>query len=252
MWNCYSALFKISWWCVSASWTRITWKNPTMLLTTVPLFGRAFQLRIVRLFWSLSSLLLLSLTITLGANDSPPSRKRQSGTQSSARGSLFLRPWGPAGQEGPRKASFLRLPSHLIRRIPWACSMGPFLWAQFFSLRDISSSSCAPSQLHGSSHASPAIPFPPLRHAVHCVLNCVNFHACRVQKAERISTQKRKQGPIKKMAIATCCETKNLEFKTTFGNPRRNNRGCDVHQPLHASTPRNKHTKFSRGKERIH
>ena len=76
---------------------------------------------------------------------------------------------------------------------------------------------------------SPAIPFLPLRHPVNCVLNCVNFHACRVQKAERISTQKNEAGTDQKPAIATCCETKkNLDFKTTFGNPRRKNRGCGL------------------------
>ena len=169
-----------------------------MLLTTVPLFGRAFQLRIVRRFWSLSSLLLLSLTITSGANDSPPSRKRQSGTQSSARGSLFLRPGGPARPGGAPKGftsstSVSSDSQDSVSVFNESLSLGTV-----FSLRDISSSSCAPSSSMLQPCFSPAIPFPPLRHAVNCVLNCVNFHACRVQKAERISTQKNQAGTDQK------------------------------------------------------
>ena len=53
----------ISWWCVCASWTMITWKDPTMLLVTFPLFGPAFQLEIERRFLPPSSLLFLSVLI---------------------------------------------------------------------------------------------------------------------------------------------------------------------------------------------
>ena len=53
----------ISWWCVCASWTMITWKDPTMLLVTSPLFGPAFQLKIEKSLWPLSSLLFLSVRI---------------------------------------------------------------------------------------------------------------------------------------------------------------------------------------------
>ena len=47
------------------SWVRlrITWKDSKMLLATLLLFGPAFQLRIERRFWSLSSPLLFALTI---------------------------------------------------------------------------------------------------------------------------------------------------------------------------------------------
>ena len=42
----------------------ITWKDPTMLLVTSPLFGPAFQLKIERRFLPLSSLLFLSVRIS--------------------------------------------------------------------------------------------------------------------------------------------------------------------------------------------
>ena len=41
----------------------ITWKDPTMLLVTSPLFGPAFQLEIEKSLWPLSSLLFLSVRI---------------------------------------------------------------------------------------------------------------------------------------------------------------------------------------------
>ena len=52
----------ISWLCVSASWAKITWKDPTMLLATLALFVPPFQLKIERRFWSLSSPLISTLT----------------------------------------------------------------------------------------------------------------------------------------------------------------------------------------------